>query len=70
MVQLQIMREKRRLTQKQLSELSGVTQQAISKIETGERKNPQITTLHKIAKVLNCTIDELIREPGKESETK
>lgn len=70
MVQLQIMREKRRLTQKQLSELSGVTQQAISKIETGERKNPQITTLHKIAKVLNCTIDELIREPGKESVTK
>lgn len=60
MVKLEMMRKKRRLTQQQLASMSGVTQQAISKIEQGERKSPQISTLHKLALALKCTVDDLI----------
>ena len=62
MVKLQMMRKKRRLTQKQLADMSGVTQQAISKIESGERKSPQIATLSKLAGALKCTVDDLIED--------
>ena len=44
---------------------SGVTQQAISKIEQGERKSPQIDTLAKLATALKCTVDDLIEDDEK-----
>lgn len=62
MIALQEMREKRRLTQAQLAALSGVTQQAISKIENGERPNPGALTLYKLAEALKCSIYDLIIE--------
>ena len=65
MVRLEEKRKKRRLTQKQLANLSGVTQQAISKIEQGERKSPQIDTLAKLATALKCTVDDLIEDDEK-----
>ncbi|MCR4886271.1 MAG: helix-turn-helix domain-containing protein [Clostridiales bacterium] len=65
MIQLQAMREKRKLTQAQLAVASGVTQQAISAIETGERPNPGIITLHKLATALKCTVDDLIETDEK-----
>jgi len=56
------MREQRRLSQKQLSILSGVPQQTISAIEQGARKNPGISTLQLLAKALSCTIEEILAD--------
>ena len=62
MVRLRQVRQKRKLTQKQLAELSNVPQQTISAIESGERKNPGIVTLQKLAKALECTLDDMLDE--------
>lgn len=60
MVILQRMREKRKLTQEELSRASGIKQQTISAIESGRNKYPRADTLFHLAKALRCTIDDLI----------
>lgn len=45
-------RKRKGLTQIQLSEKSGVSQQLISAIESGKVKNPTFQTVEKLAKVL------------------
>lgn len=55
-------RKKRRLNQRELSDLSGVPQPMISEIETGSVKNPTVLTMAKLAKALRCTVDDLIEE--------
>lgn len=62
MVTLRKMRERRKLTQEELSKASGVKQQTISAIESGKNKHPQIDTLFYLAKALRCTVDDLIEE--------
>ena len=62
MTNLQKMRERRHLKQHELAQLSGVTQQAISMIENGDRKNPGVITMLKLAKALRCMIEDLIEE--------
>lgn len=52
------MRETCGLTQKQLAELIGCTQKDISRYETGTR-NPSAQTIQKLARVFNCTMEEL-----------
>ena len=47
------------MTQLQLSLLSGVPQQTISAIESGDRKNPGILTMLMIARALECSVEEL-----------
>ncbi|KZL94324.1 helix-turn-helix domain-containing protein [Clostridium magnum] len=54
-------RERKGLGVNELSRLSGVNASYISAMERGEKDNPTITTLKKLADVLNVTIDELIR---------
>ena len=53
-------RQKLGITQDELARMIGVTQGAVTQWECGVTK-PSITLLPKIAKVLNCTIDELLR---------
>lgn len=55
-------RKKRRLNQRELSDLSGVPQPMISEIETASVKNPTVFTLVKLARALRCTVDDLIEE--------
>lgn len=55
-------RKKRRLNQRELSDISGVPQPMISEIETESVKNPRVFTLAKLAKALRCTVDDLIEE--------
>lgn len=55
-------RKKRRLNQRELSDLSSVPQPMISEIETGSVKNPTVLTMAKLAKALRCTVDDLIEE--------
>ena len=45
----------------QLSERTGMTRQAISRIESGENRNPTISTIVRLAEALNkeCVIDLL-----------
>ena len=50
----------RGLTQAQLADLVGCYQQAVNKWETGKRK-PGMQSLIKLARALDCSIDDLIR---------
>jgi transcriptional regulator with XRE-family HTH domain len=49
------------LTQQQLADNIGVSRQQIVKWESGER-NPKLSALKKLAKVLECDLMELIKE--------
>ena len=52
-------RKEKKLTQKQLAEVLGVTNKAVSKWETGEGY-PDITLLPQLAAELDISIDELL----------
>jgi len=54
-------REKRGLTQQQAADAAGMLQHVWSRLESGGRPNPQIDTLRRVARVLGCGIEELIR---------
>ena len=53
------MREKRNIKQSELAERTGVTQAMICQMERGTR-NPSLQLGLEIAKVLDCTVDELL----------
>ena len=56
------LREQKELTARELSELSGVSATSIRKYELAERDINKASgiILYKIAKVLDCTIEELL----------
>lgn len=54
-------REKRGITQAELAKKLGVTQEAVTKWETGRNK-PRASTLIKLAEILDCSVDELLKE--------
>lgn len=56
------MREKKEMSQKKLSELSGVSRSIISGLESGRVTVTTTTTLLKIAKTLGVTVDEIFYE--------
>jgi transcriptional regulator with XRE-family HTH domain len=58
---LRRIRESRGLTQGELADLAGVTQNSISKIETGGR-NPQNGTLKKMAEVLGVEDPQILAD--------
>ena len=53
-------REKRGLTQKQLSEMIMVNQSTVAMWET-EKSVPRASNLLKLSNTLNCSVDELLR---------
>lgn len=53
------LRTARQLTQEQLAERSGFSQQYISDLERG-RRNPTVVSLYELAQALNATPVELI----------
>lgn len=53
------LRTDKNLTQEQLAELTGISRQSISNIETGNYKDINGSTLMSIAKALNCKTDDL-----------
>lgn len=59
---LKIERIKRKLTQKELQEISGVSTVTIGKIERGETENVTLTTYKKLAQALEIPIEKLIKE--------
>jgi transcriptional regulator with XRE-family HTH domain len=56
---LETVRKHLKLSQKALSEASGVPQQTISAIETGQLKNPGIKTLRRLAATLDSNVDDI-----------
>ena len=69
MVLLAKLRAKAGITQQELARRSGVKQGIISQIEQGVTKYPRLDTAAKLARALNCTVDELIGGDGlKETE--
>jgi transcriptional regulator with XRE-family HTH domain len=57
------LREKRALTLRELSEMSGVAADTINQIELGHRK-PRPSTLRKLARALEVDVEEFYREPA------
>ena len=55
-------RKKLGLSQDKLSKLAEVAYNTIVKIESGENQNPTIETAQKIAKALDVSIEDLIKE--------
>jgi transcriptional regulator with XRE-family HTH domain len=53
-------RERKGLTQEQLAELSGFSQQYISGLEQG-RRNPTVVTLYELASALDVSHIDLVR---------
>lgn len=60
---LRDLRLARQLSQEQLSDLSGVDQAHISKLESGLIDNPSYRTVSNIARVLGVTTDALMVGP-------
>lgn len=61
---LRSLREKNKLTLKELSEKSGVGPSTISDIETGTSTNPRMTTLKKLANALNVSVNTFYDNDG------
>src|SRR5690606_13672993 len=57
---IQNLRKQKKLTQNELSEIIGVTDQAVSRWETGEGF-PEITILPKLAQILSVSGDEILK---------
>ncbi|MDO5437713.1 MAG: helix-turn-helix domain-containing protein [bacterium] len=51
-----------KMTNEALAEKSGLPVGTISRIASGQTKEPTLKTLRRIAKALNCTVDELQSE--------
>ncbi|MER8549407.1 helix-turn-helix domain-containing protein [Mesorhizobium sp. M1169] len=62
---VQRIRLRRRLTQEQLAEISGFSQQSISGLEKG-RRNPTIITIYELALALGVSHTDLVR-PDKQA---
>ncbi len=64
-----LLREKRTekgLSQQELARVSGVSQQAISAIESGDRENTRVDKLYLLAKALGCAMDDLYKPDGEQ----
>ena len=55
------LRLNQKLSQSELAKLCGITQQHMHLIETGQR-TPSLKVAAKIATVLNCRIEDLLKE--------
>lgn len=57
-MRIEQLRRQRRITQTQLAEACGTSQQQIAKIESG-LVDPRLSTLRKLARALRCELEEL-----------
>ena len=58
------MREAQGMTQEELSDKSGVSRVTISGLENGTERNTTSKTLVKIARALDCTVDQIFFADG------
>lgn len=60
MNKLKEMRLKSGITQVQLAEKVGISQNYLSQLEIGRKNNASLDVIKRIAKALDCKVDELI----------
>lgn len=68
MKQIKIKRAQFDIKQRELAKKVGISQAGISRIESGAA-HPSLKVLEKLAKVFNCTIDELVNNETAEKST-
>lgn len=56
-------RKERGISQKALSEATGIPQGYLSELENGKKNNPSIFKLFRIATALGCSVDDLVEKP-------
>lgn len=61
MMKIKQFREKNKMKQEEIAVKIGVDRSTIAKWETGAAK-PRADKLPALAKILNCTVDQLLRE--------
>jgi len=57
---IRALRQKRKLSQEKLARLTDISLNTLTKIESGFTKRSSIQTIHKIAKTLGISLDELV----------
>lgn len=62
------LRTQKKLTQKELGRILGVSNKAVSKWETGEAK-PRVDTIHKLSQLLGVSVGELMGEESEVAQT-
>lgn len=63
---LKTKRLEKKMTQEQVAQRCGITQCSYSYYEIGKR-SPRPEMLKKLAAVLDCTVDDLLKEPLEEA---
>lgn len=61
---IRLARERAGLTQSELGKAAGISAAQISQIETGARRDPQFSTVSRIATVLGVPMDQLAADAG------
>lgn len=69
MSKIKELREKRKLTQKELGDMLGVDRTTVAKWESGENQ-PRAGVLLTLASILKCKVDVLLRPQGDVKSTK
>ena len=67
MATLKRKRERQKLTMGQLSEMTGIDQAALSRLETGKNANPTLETMNRIAAALGKTITCSLKDAEKKT---
>jgi transcriptional regulator with XRE-family HTH domain len=62
------LREQRGLTQQQLADAAGLTNDTISNYERGRRTDPPVSVVYAVAYALEVTIEDLLTDPQPEPE--
>lgn len=62
---LQRLRKNANLSQEDLSEITGIHKNQISKLERGETTEPLASTIMKLARALGCSMDEMMYDDAK-----
>lgn len=57
------LRQERGLDQTELAERAGLPQPTVSRIENGQRRNPNAESMRRIASALNVKVDDLYPQP-------
>ncbi len=62
-MRIKAIRKLRNIKQCELAKQANISQPALSNIESGKR-NPSISTIKRIAQILNCSVYELFEDDG------
>ena len=55
-------RNEKGLSQEQLAQKAGITYSTLAKLESGVNQNPKVKTLQQIARALEVTLDDLMKD--------